>query len=261
MRVGQHVQHGGRREVADAGEAVAGRLQRLVRQPGRARDRVEHLGTTGVGDPAGDVLGLEVVVAEEVVEVVAEVGLHDVGDAGVEHDPEAAAADVPAHHPLGVRVEAAAGVDHAGTRGRRRRPVPVRPSAAARRSPTITTAAAPSPNSPLATRFAMLASSRWMVSEHSSTDEQHRDAVGVAAQVVVQPGDAGRAGDAAQPEDRQPLDVGAQPEARHEPRLDARGGDAGHRGGDDEVDVGGGQAGRGQGRGDGLVDRARPPPR
>ena len=47
---------------------------------------------------------------------------------------------------------------------------PSRPSAAARRAPTMTTAAAPSPNSPDATRFAVDESSRCTVSEHSSTD-------------------------------------------------------------------------------------------
>ena len=44
------------------------------------------------------------------------------------------------------------------------------PIASARRSPTSTTAVAPSPNSPDATRFGVDASSFWTVSEHSSTD-------------------------------------------------------------------------------------------
>ena len=118
--------------------------------------------------------GLEVVVGEEAVGRRRR-GAPSTTSAtlGGEHDPEAAAADVPAHHPLGVRVEAAAGGDDARSGAR---PERLRPGA----SPTITTAAAPSPNSPLATRFAIEASSRCTVSEHSSTDEQHGDVVGIA---------------------------------------------------------------------------------
>ena len=71
-----------------------------------------------------------------------------------EHDAEAAAADVPAHDPLGVRVEPAARARRTRGAGQAER--------AARRSPTITTAAAPSPNRPLATRLAIESSSRWM---------------------------------------------------------------------------------------------------
>ena len=52
----------------------------------------------------------------------------------------------------------------ASTRG------PATASRSARAEPTATTAAAPSPNSPLATRLAIEVSPRWIVSEHSSTD-------------------------------------------------------------------------------------------
>ena len=69
----------------------------------------------------------------------------------------------------------------------------------------------------------------------------------------MQPGDAGRPGDAAQPEDRQPLDVGAQPQPWDEPGVDARSRDTGHRGGQDQVHVGSGQADSGQGGRDGLL--------
>ncbi len=57
-----------------------------------------------------------------------------------------------------LRVSTTVGVPAAGS--------PIR---SARRAPTMTTAAAPSPKSPLATRLAIDASSRCMVREHSST--------------------------------------------------------------------------------------------
>ena len=47
---------------------------------------------------------------------------------------------------------------------------PATQSLAARAAPTSTTAAAPSPNSPLATRLSMESSSRCTVSEQSSTE-------------------------------------------------------------------------------------------
>ena len=138
---------------------------------------------------------VEAVVGEEVVDVVAEVLLDEVGTSASSTIRSPVAADVPAHGALGVGVEPAAGGEHLGGPASRR---------AARRRPTITTAAAPSPNSPLATRLAIETSSRCTVSEHSSTETQHGDVVGVAEQVVVQPGDPGGAGDAAEPEQRAP---------------------------------------------------------
>ena len=47
----------------------------------------------------------------------------------------------------------------------------------------------------------------------------------------------GRAGHAAQAEDRDPLDVRPQPQPCPEPGVDGRRGDAGHRGHQDQVDV------------------------
>ena len=79
--------------------------------------------------------------------------------------------------------------------------------------------------------------------------QQHGDLVGPAAQVVVQPGDAGRAGDAAEPEQRHPLHVGPQPQTLRDAGVDRGGGDAGHRRRDDQVDLVGPDAGR--------VERAR----
>ena len=57
----------------------------------------------------------------------------------------------------------------------------------------------------------------------------------------MDPGDPRRAGDAAQPEHRDPLDVGAQPQPRHQPGVQAWRGHPGHRHGHDQVDVGAGQ--------------------
>ena len=142
--------------------------------------------------------------------------------------------DVEAHGALGVGVQPAAGGEHLG------------PAASGGPAPTprATTAAAPSPKSPLATRFG----DRDVVALHGQRaqldGDQHRDVVRVAEQVVVQPGDPGRAGDAAQPDERDPLDVGAQPEQGGDPGVERRDGEAGHRGRDDQVDVGGGQVGR-----------------
>ena len=71
----------------------------------------------------------------------------------------------------------------------------------------MTTAAAPSPKRPLATRLAIDVSSRCTVRLAQLDREQHGDVVRVADEVVVHPGDPGRAGDAAEPDERHPLDV------------------------------------------------------
>ena len=58
--------------------------------------------------------------------------------------------------------------------------------------------------------------------------EQHGDVVGVAHEVVVHAGDAGGARRRSRARTSgTPLDVGAQPEPRHEPGVEAGGGDAG----------------------------------
>ena len=72
--------------------------------------------------------------------------------------------DVAAHGALGVGVEPAARGQH----------VDCGPVSSRRSAPAITTAAAPSPNRPLATRLAIETSSRWKVSEHSSTQPGRR---------------------------------------------------------------------------------------
>ena len=63
----------------------------------------------------------------------------------------------------------------------------------------------------------------------------------MAEQVVVQAGDPGRAGDAAQAEDGDPLDVGPQAEPADEPGVDGGRGDAGDRGEHQQVHIGRGR--------------------
>ena len=106
-------------------------------------------------------------VLEEAVHVVAEVVGDQVRDLGAQHDAEARRADVPAHGALGVGVQAAAvSLDDRGLGG----PACVRGTLEALAG--ATTAAAPSPKRPLATRLATDVSSRCTVSEHSSTESR-----------------------------------------------------------------------------------------
>ena len=80
-------------------------------------------------------------------------------------------------------------------------------------------------------------SARW-VGERAQLDrQQHRDAVGCAAQVVVQPGHPGRPGHAAQPEHRHPPDVGAQAQPAGDAGVQRRHRDAGDGRRHDQVDV------------------------
>ena len=78
--------------------------------------------------------------------------------------------------------------------------------------------------------------------------------VGVSDQEVVHPRHPGRAGDTAEPHQRHPLDVVAQPDPRGHPGLQRRHGQAGDGGRDDEVDVRRDQTGLRQC----LLDRGRP---
>lgn len=79
--------------------------------------------------------------------------------------------------------------------------------------------------------------------EHRLDGDEDGHVVGVAEQVVVQPSDPRRAGDAAEAEERDPFDVLAQPDDPGDPGVEGRDGEPGDRGGDDEVDVGGREAG------------------
>jgi hypothetical protein len=83
--------------------------------------------------------------------------------------------------------------------------------------------------------------------------QQHGGVAGPGQQVVVQPGQPGGPGHAAQPEDRQPLDVGPQAEAGDQQRVQRRHHHAGDRGHDQQVHRLGGDPGGGQGAGDGPL--------
>jgi hypothetical protein len=73
--------------------------------------------------------------------------------------------------------------------------------------------------------------------------DQHGDLAGMTHQVVVEPRNTGRARDAAQADERHPLDVGTQPDDRGDPRVQTGHGEPGDRRRDDQVHVGGGQVG------------------
>ena len=153
----------------------------------------------------------------------------------VEHDAEPAS---PTSQPIRCSVsgiEVAAGGHH-----RRARPPP-----GARRPRPAATAPASATSAPRRRRTARWRPGwRWrrhrLQGQGAQLDrEQHRHVVRPAAQVVVHPGEAGGARHAAQAEDRHPLDVGPQPEARGQPGVERRRGDSGHRGEHDHVHVGG----------------------
>ena len=112
QRVLQHVQHRGRREVADPRSESQVSAVACRGRSSAVSHRLEHLGPARVADPPGDVVEPEPVVGEEPVDVVAQVGLDQRGHRHVEHDPQPAGRDVPAHRPLGVGVEPAARAEH-----------------------------------------------------------------------------------------------------------------------------------------------------
>ena len=163
--------------------------------------------------------------ARNAVDVAAHVLEHHVGHPGREHHLEAGVEEVPAHHVFGARVEdRLAWPPRAG----------LRLSASPPRS---TTAAAPSPKSPAATKLA----TDEVVALHGEAAqldrEQHGGLLGEAAQQVAQTRRARHAGHAAQAEDRQPLHVGPQPQLVDQPRVDAGRGQAGDAGEAEHVDV------------------------
>ena len=117
----------------------------------------------------------------------------------------------------------------------------------------MTTAAAPSPNRPLATRLGIESSARCTVSEQSSTVSSTATPSGSPREVVVHAGDAGGAGHAAQTEDRHPRTSVRSP-SRGTSRASRLGAaipvtDVHHQ----QVDVARLQAGRGEGVGDRLL--------
>ena len=213
------------------------------RQPERGLHRLQDLRPTRVADPAGDVVDLQVVVGQEAADVVAEVLLDQSRYLGAEDDLQPGGADVPAHRPSESGYS-------------RLRESSTRVPDVARSAPTTTTAAAPSPNRPLATRLAVDGRCAGR-SASTSRPPAARDVAGPAEQVVVDPGESGRATEAAQPEQRHPADVLPQPDPGGDPCLERRYGDPGDRGRHDQVDVGRGQPG-GPGRRSPPGCRGRP---
>ena len=105
-------------------------------------------------------------------------------------------------------------------------------------SPLVTTAAAaPSPNKAVATIAAGSSLSRRIEIEQVSTVTNSQLLPGSAAASRDGDGEAVDTAGAAQAEDRNPADVVAQAEPRADARLEAGGGDAGGRDGDDAVDL------------------------
>ena len=208
----EHEQHRRRGEIPD-----------LVQRAPRAR-RARRPGSASASSNASSTLGPPVwaiqwrmsrrvspCVAEEGVDVAAEVLPDDLGHLGREHDLEAGVDDVPAHDPLGVGVEDRARRDDA--RPRRRRVA----------APASTTAAAPSPKSPEAMTLATERSSRCSVSEQSSTESSTADLAREGAQRVR----GARQARPPRPRSRGRRSASAsaslsEPEPVHEPRVDAR---------------------------------------
>ncbi len=163
--------------------------------------------------------------------------------------PKPLRADVPPHHPLGVRVEVAAGGDHPGSDD----VAPIGPVGTHRHHGGRPVAEQPAGHQ---------VGHRRVVALHRQGAQFHRqqdaDVVRPAAEVVVQPGDPGRAGDAAEPEQRHPFDVFAEPDLGVDPGLQRRNRQAGDGGGEDHVDLICGQPGglqRAVHRRDAQIDR------
>ena len=105
-------------------------------------------------------------------------------------------------------------------------------------SPARTTAAAaPSPNKAVATIAAGSSLSRRIEIEQVSTVTNSQLVPGSAAASRPAVAEAADPAGAAEPEHRHPPDIAAKPDPRPDPRLEAGGGDAGGRDGDDAVDL------------------------
>jgi len=153
---------------------------------------------------------------EQAAGVVGEVPVDHLRHTGAEDDAEAGAADVPADHIRGVRVEAAAGVDDL-------RPGEAQPGGAAvpghddGRGPVAEEAA----RDDVGHRVVP-----GLHRERTELDrEQHSDLLGMPGQIVVHAGQPGRARDTAQSEARQAFDVGAHPEPLDQLGVDGGRGD------------------------------------
>ena len=178
----------------------------------------------------------EPVALQEAVHVGGEVAAHHVRHVRVQHDPQTRRRHVPAHRALGVRVEVAPRAEHlhasravgdrclarAAHRDHGRRAVPEEPAG-------------------------HQVGHRHVVALHGQRAQldrhQHGHLVGVADEVVVEPRDPGRPRHAAESHERDALHVGAEAEDAGDPGVERRHGEPGDRRGDDQVDVGRGEAG------------------
>ena len=241
--VGEHVEHGGRGEVADAVERVPRDAEGVPVDLERVLHRLEDLGTAGVGDPPADVGAGQAVVGEEAVDVVADVLADEVGHLGAEDDAQPGGADVPAHGALGAGVEPAAGGDDARLGGGEGRGA-VGPDHDDRGRAVAEQAAGDE------------VGGRPVVALHGEAAqldrEEHGDVVGVAEEVVVDAGDPCSAGDAAEPDERDALHVVAQADLGGDPGLDRRDGQPGDRRRHDEIDVPRSETGCRERLGDGV---------
>jgi hypothetical protein len=183
-----------------------------------------------VRDDVAQLLASETVIAQEGVDVAGEVARDDFGHVGREHDLEAAVDEVPAHHVLGVAVER-------GARGHDARTVGAIVSGdgdlTAAQQHRRRTVAEQARGDDVGNRHVVA-----LQGERAQLDrEEQRMLVGKGAQIIGRARQTRRAGDAAEPEDGRALDVGAQPEAIDQARVDARRRQAGDRHEEDVADL------------------------
>ncbi len=171
-----------------------------------------------------DRLALETERAEEFVHVAAKVLARDLGNARRENNLEAALHDVPAHDVLGVGIEHRAARDDARSA----------PRASTPREHDRRGAVSEETRRDHVRDRAIVELER----ERAELDrEEHGDSLGEPAQVVGRARRPGGAGDAAEPEERRPLHVGAEPEPARDARADARDRDPRHGREEDVVHV------------------------
>src|ERR1700722_3063369 len=148
-----------------------------------------------MADPRTNVLDINSVRSQQARYVVGQIPLDDVGDVRGEDETETGRTDIPSHRVLRVRVEVTARTEHFGSTGA-----------------DLLGATCTDRND-----------RRGAVAEQRCTDkgrqrrgcrreseraqlyrQQHRDVIGRAAQVVVEPAHSGGTGDAAETEHRHP---------------------------------------------------------
>ena len=181
---------------------------------------------------------------QQIPDVRPEVAVHQLGHLGGQHDAEAVGADVPAHHALGARVQVAAGGQH--PRARDGEPVgALRSRRRQRRPPRRRTARWP-PGSPSRCRRAA-----WSASTARRTAGCRRDPASRAGSRAT---GRSRPHRRRSPSPNSGTRLMSSPEADlgGDPGLQRRDRQPGDGGGEDDVDLVGGDAGRGQRTVDGL---------